>query len=543
MRTHDDRPWKHTRTPIAGLLAVAIACGAAGCGRDASERSAATPRAPLVVIGIDGAEWSVIRRLWAQGRLPHLRRLASEGTTAVLGTAYGASPVIWTTIATGRTPEEHGITDFVVTTPAGAVPVSSAVRRVPALWNMASRAGRRTAVVGWWASWPAEDIRGVVVSDRAHLPVDRAVSPAAYAAEIEAHDRDALPAQDGLAGRLPEPDAWMEDGASRDRLMAREARALVAQPFDLVMVYFRTVDIASHRYWKYYEPERYPGLLRRVRERWAHVIPTVYEATDRMVGEVVAACPPGTNVMVMSDHGFLAGRDEPFVFLNTERLLEHLGFLARKGEKVDFARSVAYPVDSPGHARVKLLRLSRQGREADGRVSPADAPRELDRLARALAQVRYRGGAPVFRVRRSDLPPQADLAAEVEIGSASLEVTWGGRTYRDIVEYINTISGTHGPDTDGVFVGWGPDVDSGARLEGLSVHDIAPTVLYALGLPVGADFAGRPRTELFRAGFRARHPVRTVPSWGTQESWKVETSPVDRQLLDELRALGYVSTP
>jgi predicted AlkP superfamily phosphohydrolase/phosphomutase len=309
------------------------------------------------------------------------------------------------------------------------------------------------------------------------------------------------------------------------------------------MVYFRTVDIASHRYWKYYEPERYPGLLRRVRQRWEHVIPTVYEATDRMIGEIVAACPPGTNVLVMSDHGFLAGRDEAFVVLNTDRLLEHLGFLVRHGEAVDYARSVAYPVNSPHHARVKLLRLSRQGREPGGRVNPADAGRELDRLARALEDVRYRDGRPVFHVRRTELPPEADLAAEVEIARPSLEVIWRGQTFDNVVMYVNTISGTHGPDTHGVFIAWGPDIAAGAPLEGISVLDVAPTVLYALGLPVGEDFAGHPRTDLFRPAFRDDHPVVTVASWGNRASWKAETSPVDRKLLDELRALGYVSTP
>jgi len=60
------------------------------------------------VIGIDGGEWRVIRQLWKSGELPNLRSIADRGTTATLATAYNASPVIWTTIATGVTP--HGTT-------------------------------------------------------------------------------------------------------------------------------------------------------------------------------------------------------------------------------------------------------------------------------------------------------------------------------------------------------------------------------------------------------------------------------------------------
>src|SRR3954454_1974367 len=81
-------------------------------------------RPPLIVIGIDGGEWKVIHRLWDEGKLPNLKRIAERGVATTLHTAYNSSPVIWTTIATGVTPEVHGITDFVVPTPRGDVPVS-----------------------------------------------------------------------------------------------------------------------------------------------------------------------------------------------------------------------------------------------------------------------------------------------------------------------------------------------------------------------------------------------------------------------------------
>ncbi|PYQ12193.1 MAG: hypothetical protein DMF80_18795 [Acidobacteria bacterium] len=500
-------------------------------------------RPPVVVVGIDGAEWTVIRRLWDEGRLPNLRRLADAGTSAVLKTAYGASPVIWTTIATGRTPPEHGVTDFVVGGGNGMVPVSSAVRRVPALWNMASRAGLRTAVLGWWASWPAEDIQGVVVTDRAHLAVDRIVHPASYLPALEREREQARNEYPDLGGRLPSPDPWMEDGAFRDRIMAHEARRLVGLGFDLFLVYFRTVDIASHRYWKFLEPEKYPGTTPEDVARWSHVIPAVYEATDRALGDFLSACPAGSNVFVVSDHGFVSGPEQPFVIVNTERLLEHLGFLVRKGDAVDFARSVAYPVDSPNHARLKRLRLSLAGREPGGRVPPDQARAELDRLAQALEGLTYESGQPVLRISRSQLPAQADMAAEVSLENPSLTVRAGGQAYQDVVMYINRISGTHDEHTNGIFIARGSDLAPGARAGGISVLDLAPTVLYALGLPPGEDFAGQARTDLFTAEFRSHHPVWSVPSWGTMASWRVETSPVDAQLLDELRALGYVASP
>ena len=158
------------------ILAVVALSLAIGVKRPPA---AAVRHPPLIVIGLDGGEWKVIHRLWSEGKLPNLKALAARGVSATLRTAYNSSPVIWTTIATGVVPTVHGITNFVVATPQGDVPISSDLRKVPALWNMLSRTGRRVAVLGWWGSWPAEEVNGVVYTDRALLDLSARVSPAA----------------------------------------------------------------------------------------------------------------------------------------------------------------------------------------------------------------------------------------------------------------------------------------------------------------------------------------------------------------------------
>jgi hypothetical protein len=202
------RRWLLPAVLLAVLLAAAVVAG--GCW----PRRGAPATTPLVVIGIDGGEWRVLRRMWRDGELPNLRRLAAQGTTARLRTAYNASPVIWTTIATGVTPAEHGITDFVVPSDHGDVPISSTVRRVPALWTMMTAAHRRVDVLGWWGSWPAEDVNGVVVSDRALLHLDaragdRGERPGSqregepFLARRRAGELDREPAVPVLLGQIP----------------------------------------------------------------------------------------------------------------------------------------------------------------------------------------------------------------------------------------------------------------------------------------------------------------------------------------------------
>ena len=227
-------------------LVASVALAVAGC----SGENAGTQH-PTIVVGVDGADWAVIEELWSQGRLPALRDLADRGARARLGTSWSDSPVIWTTMATGALPAGHGITGFVKRTPRGVVPVTSDLRRVPALWNMLSSLGRRTIVVGWWATWPAEEINGVVVSDRILEPIAHNVSPASLAPQIERGL--------GEAAAAGSPFDRVESGGERDRAMAWFARRLAAEDFDLLLVYFRTPDIASHYYWRYFEERARDG--------------------------------------------------------------------------------------------------------------------------------------------------------------------------------------------------------------------------------------------------------------------------------------------
>ena len=120
--------------------------------------------------------------------MPNWKRLVAEGWSARLETFFPLiSPILWTSAATGATPDVHRVLDFQEVDPkTGAkVPISGSSRAVPAVWNVASAAGRKVGVVGWWATHPAEEVNGFFVSDRASpilfqdLPLAGAAFPAA----------------------------------------------------------------------------------------------------------------------------------------------------------------------------------------------------------------------------------------------------------------------------------------------------------------------------------------------------------------------------
>jgi predicted AlkP superfamily phosphohydrolase/phosphomutase len=528
------RWWRWWRITAVAVLLLVLLAGAALLW---TRHSSAPSRRALVVFGIDGGEKRVLERLWAQGKLPHLREIADDGVMETLRTAYNASPVIWTTVATGMKPKEHGITDFVVPTAQGDVPVSSDLRKVPALWNMLTRVGRRVAVLGWWGSWPAEEVNGYVVTDRALLNLDRRVYPASYLPEFLRLARAAE----------REPSLFRADdlAQSRDRALARAAAQLAGKNLDLLLMYFRSTDVVSHAAWKCYEPEAFPGADPVGLEACRGRVEQVYEAVDEAIGRILDEAPNDVNVVVLSDHGFHAARrEEVRVMLDMDAVLERLGYLARRKGGVDFAVTRVYTYSSADFRRAKRLRFAMAGREPGGRVLAADRAGIRQRLAEDLAGVTYAGGSPVFYMREPkarEIAQGTDLVVGVSVEGATPVLLIRGQPFAGAVRKISRLSGMHTENTHGIFLASGPDIDPDARIAGIHVHDITPTLLYGLGLPVAENFAGRAWQELFTERFRRSHPLRTIRSWGVRRGTKARTSSADGELVDELRGLGYIN--
>jgi len=305
----------------------------------------------VLLIGLDGADFSLLGPLGDAGRLPHIARLLREGASGPLR-SYDPmySPLIWTTVVTGKSPDKHGIADFLVKDARLGTrrPISSDFRKVKALWNVLGEFDVPSGWVAWWASYPAEAVHGVLVSELvAHSVVrsgpeaaaERAglASPAGFLrdrigllvppsaldrAELlrlfpidpvsfdAARERASVDAPDPDSKEPPDPEVHTIKLLCAMRTYHNLALDLVGQRLPFVAVYYEGIDMMGHRF-QHCLPPRMELVSDEEFRRFREAVPRYYEIQDEMIGELLAAAGPDTTTLVVSDHGFATGDDRP----------------------------------------------------------------------------------------------------------------------------------------------------------------------------------------------------------------------------------------
>lgn len=324
------------------LIASIVVCPGCSSDKDGHGKNGATASEMedgcILVIAVDGLEWNLALSLIQANRMPNLEHLMKRGTYGKIETyAPAKSPVIWTTIATGKTPDKHGILDF-VKPGKNRKPIlyNSRDRRTKALWNILTDADRTMTVIGWWNTFPVEAINGTIVAQtntRSQIEerildkggLVRGVNGQVYPPdrqnemlEVFACVSEELPT---LVNRIYgdmgtihfEPNrinwercrwAFRADEAYR-RIALKLARE---RPLpDLFAVYFGSPDVVGHRFWRFHKPRSFKHPPKPIpQRRFGEVVRNTYVHFDNTLGELIAAFPNNTNVFVMSDHGMHA---------------------------------------------------------------------------------------------------------------------------------------------------------------------------------------------------------------------------------------------
>ncbi len=330
------------------LTALAFCCLAlGGCTTEPSPGR-------VIVLAIDGLDPGAIDLLMSEDKMPGFAKLRQEGAYGrLISSKPILSPVIWTTIATGKEPHEHGIGHFVtINEKTGEqLPVTSQMRRVKALWNILSDAGRKVAVVGWWATWPAETVNGSIVSDHTcyhflfqdGFDASEDSAGITYPAELEAAVTPFIKRPDDLTFAELRPhvsvseDEFSKAFAFDDALGHFKWARATADSYkdiglelwrrerpDTLMVYVEGVDSTSHLFGHLFRREKLAGELAEQQKRFGNTVESMYLYADRIVSEYLDVMDDDTTLVVLSDHGFDLGvlHDDPSKTRDMRRVSE-----------------------------------------------------------------------------------------------------------------------------------------------------------------------------------------------------------------------------
>lgn len=302
----------------------------------------------LLIIGWDAAEWKVMEPLMDRGLMPTLKKFLSEGISGKMATLDPPfSPMLWTSIATGKRAYDHGILGFIEPTPNGDAlrPVMSTSRKVKALWNIFTQNGLKSNVVGWWPSHPAEPINGVMVSnfyqnfkdplDKPWPMPDGTVHPPEMVEtlkELRVHAEElSLPL---ISNYIPKVKSLLEkytpiqNDEKADSELKKRAQAYLNRingvaknmatcasihnagtylmrntEWDFMAVYFDTIDHMCHIGMKFHPPKM-ENADQDAFDQFNQVVTAGYRYHDMMLERQLNLIDEDTTVLILSDHGF-----------------------------------------------------------------------------------------------------------------------------------------------------------------------------------------------------------------------------------------------
>lgn len=550
----------------------------------------------VLVFGIDAATLDLLTPWAAAGRLPNFARVMQGGGYAPMqSTAPAMSPPAWTSMITGQNPGKHGIFDFVHLLP-GSYRLTTTRRDQTSfrtIFDLATQHGRKVIAMNIPLTYPPTPVNGIMVAGLSAPSKGQYAYPAPLRDELLSWGYTIDPQIEYSTDAEAE---YIAEALRTTRVQAEAfKRLLQREPWDLAMMVFRVVDEFQSYLWHHFDPA-HPRHDPALAATFGTAIFNSYLLMDQLLGECLELVGPDTTVLIASDHG--GGSFTKEVFLNT--WLEQQGWLRRRqappsarryaqvmrrlrltregllpkldrpllrrlrqavpqnvqhalfpeqkstlANTIDWSQTKAYSIGYIGQIFVNL-----QGREPEGIVAPgAEYEELLDAITAALYQLTDEGQPVVDQVIRSSevyAGPYAHKGADLNLimrGMSYISHSGHELGHNEVfAPPLTAESGTHRPV--GLFMAYGPDVPAVGARPTIAIVDVAPTILWLLGLPLPNDLDGRLLSEFVSGAALSSQPPEAVdhttlpahaPSDGAWEDPEEEA-----EVLERLKDLGYI---
>ena len=530
-----------------------------------------------VLIGLDGATFSVLDPLVDQGVMPFLKQLRWMGARAELRSVVPPlTPPAWTSLMTGRNPGHHGVFDFFLkedNSPHIRFATSRDVR-CETVWSIANRNECRVTTLNYPLMMPPPRLNGHVVAGGWMTPrqLRLGCSPDALYDSIKtipefdpkkvamdmAHEEKALEGCD-----RDEYESWIQMHIAREEQWFGILRHLMREePSGLTAILFDGVDKIQHLCWRFLAPEWETGTPEPWEQGVRDAALAYFSRLDRLLAEIETLAGPEATLLIASDHGFGPQTMTFFVnaWLESEGLLAWadadqpresdaatlgMGQLARHVTMLDWKKTKAYAA-TPSSNGIHIVTAEKA---SDPGVPPAEYETFRKQLIDSLYNLRCPGTntrlvEQIWTREEAFDGPFLHRAPDLTLGLADggLVSILGSDAP---VKLREQPSGTHRPL--GVFLAKGPGIQGGIRADELSILDVAPTLLHSLGMAIPEDMEGRVAEEIFEPSFLEEDPVRYGGVAAPAEAAPPKTSDnimfdadAEAEMAKRLRALGYI---
>ncbi len=494
-----------------------------------------------IIIGIDGGTFSLIDKYIKQGALSYLAKVMRNGVSAYMrsvdqDTRVPISPTIWTSLATGKTADKHGIKSF--------FNLQQDIKTAR-LFEILKSKGMSKGNWGWELTWPPVDygsfnIPCAMARDDRTIPSSVSV--------VQEMRRSTKKGRTGLFRNISYFLRLKKLGVSTatmnsligfylkppiDKKQRMLERMLIGnrinedifislcrkyQP-DVSFFFIPSTDSAAHYFWKYSDNENFPDIDKADREKYGHYMHRVYEEADRKI-ERIHMMNPDAALFIISDHGMGPIREGSFETLS----LRSSAFLreAEIQDKVDFF-----------HVGLNIVVVPKE-----------NTGMTVDWLYNYLSNMKIvEAGMPLFEVIEKDSTgriyikvQQKDKGFYDKHTLETLHVRMGTKKIpmKDIID-VNDLERSADHHPDGIFMAMGKDIKKHADRGRCSIYDFLPTFLSYMNIPLAEDFDGNDLNITGRPGNS------TVASYDNllEAGERVENSD-DSLVKEELRKLGYL---
>ncbi len=558
----------------------------------------------LLVIGIDGGTFDLLDPWMENDLLPNLKKIREGGISGTLETVVPPiTAPAWTTFYTGKNPGKHGVFDFLLKKENSyeEIPVNASFCKSTTLWDLLGAGNKKMAVLNIPMTYPPQKINGAMICGFLSSAKDRDYTyPPQLLDEIENKFGPyyLLGKTVDVATLHNEKyiEALIDDCRKMSAYKFEVARYLVNKDdYDIVVFHEWGTDRIQHWLWHILDPS-HPKHEKRLEEKYRQKIIDYYRFVDEQIGTMIDAAGSGFTVCIMSDHGFCPVErsidlnvwllQEGYIAikksvssqlryalwksgLTYERLSALFGKLIKWGFKpkavelremlslfrmgrwnpllslndVDWNKTKAYAKTSA----LGQIIINLKGREPHGIVAPGQEynllqgeiveklenlydPRDGRRI-KGIVHTREKVYKGPFSTRAPDIfyLPQSDRFQAGNI------IGFGSNT-----PFVSFTGFFASHSMNGIFMIKGKDIKKGAPITDAAITDLAPTILYLMGLKIPDDMDGRVLKEVFTDTFLKNNPIEYYTPSDVKE--KITGKPVSKEedeIKQRLKNLGY----